>query len=101
MFRSDDLPTFDRPIKANSGSDSSGQELESAALQKNVADEIFTLINARLIVAQIEPAETYIVRKMPRKRAELGNNQARFSANSRAAGGPVQSCLLFSGMSQQ
>jgi hypothetical protein len=71
MFRSEDLPTFERPIKANSGSDSSGQELESAALQKNVADEIFTLINARLIVAQIERAETYIVRKTPVKARSL------------------------------
>jgi hypothetical protein len=33
MFNSDDLPTFERPMKANSGNDSSGHESRSGALQ--------------------------------------------------------------------
>src|SRR5438309_7610912 len=41
-FRSEDLPTFERPMKANSGSDSSGQESESGALRSKMADEMFT-----------------------------------------------------------
>ena len=32
-FSNDDLPTLDRPMKANSGSDSSGHESKSGALQ--------------------------------------------------------------------
>jgi hypothetical protein len=43
MFSSDDLPTFERPMKANSGSDSSGHESKSGALQSKMADEMFTI----------------------------------------------------------
>src|ERR1035441_3569211 len=43
MFSSEDLPTLDRPMKANSGSDSSGHESRSGALQSKMADEISML----------------------------------------------------------
>jgi len=45
MFISDDLPTLDLPIKANSGRDSSGHESRSGELQSKMADEIFTIEN--------------------------------------------------------
>jgi hypothetical protein len=45
MFSSEDLPTFERPMKANSGSDSSGHDSKSGALQSKMADEIFTMEN--------------------------------------------------------
>jgi len=32
-FSNEDLPTFERPMKANSGRDSSGQAVRSGALQ--------------------------------------------------------------------
>jgi hypothetical protein len=63
MFNSEDLPTFERPMKANSGSDSSGHESRSGALQSKMADEIFTMENPRPIVAQIHWIDTRIVRK--------------------------------------
>jgi hypothetical protein len=44
VFNNDDLPTFERPMKANSGSDSSGHEVRSDALQSKMADEMFTLL---------------------------------------------------------
>src|SRR3954451_11081150 len=47
MFSREDLPTFERPMKANSGSVSSGHESRSGALQSNMADEMFTLENPR------------------------------------------------------
>jgi hypothetical protein len=43
MFNSDDLPTFERPMKANSGNDSSGHESKSGALRSKMADEMFTM----------------------------------------------------------
>jgi hypothetical protein len=43
MFNNDDLPTFERPMKANSGNDSSGHESKSGALQLKMADEMFTM----------------------------------------------------------
>jgi hypothetical protein len=43
MFNSDDLPTFERPMKANSGNVSSGHESRSGALQSKMADEIFII----------------------------------------------------------
>ena len=42
MFSREDLPTFERPMKANSGSDSSGHESRSGALRSKMADVIFT-----------------------------------------------------------
>src|ERR1035441_9151069 len=42
-FSSEDLPTFERPMKANSGSASSGHESRSGALQSKMADEMFTM----------------------------------------------------------
>src|SRR5438309_9892593 len=45
MFSNDDLPTFERPMKANSGNDSSGHESRSGALQSKVADEMFIIKN--------------------------------------------------------
>ncbi len=61
MFSSEDLPTFERPIKANSGSDSSGHESKSGALQSKMADAMFTMENPHLTVAQIQRTETHIV----------------------------------------
>jgi len=46
VFSNDDLPTFERPMKANSGSDSSGHEAKSGALQSKIADEIFMILTA-------------------------------------------------------
>jgi hypothetical protein len=60
MLSSEDLPTFERPMKANSGSDSSGYESESGALQSKMADEMFTMENSHPTVAQIERIETLI-----------------------------------------
>jgi phosphoribosylformylglycinamidine synthase PurS subunit len=51
MFSSDDLPTFERPMKANSGSDSSGHESRPGALQSKMADEMFTMETSQPIVA--------------------------------------------------
>src|ERR1039457_4301525 len=50
-FSNDDLPTFERPMKANSGSDSSGHEARSGALQSKMADEMFTMENRCISVA--------------------------------------------------
>jgi hypothetical protein len=50
-------------MKANSGSDSSGHESKSGALQSKMADEIFTMENSQPIVAQIHRIDTHIVRK--------------------------------------
>jgi hypothetical protein len=47
MFNKDDFPTFERPIKANSGSDSSGQDSKSGALRSKMADVMFTKKNLR------------------------------------------------------
>src|SRR6266478_2765579 len=63
-FRSEDLPTFERPMKANSGSDSSGHEFKSGALQSKTADEMFTMESPQPIVAQIHRIGTYISRKL-------------------------------------
>src|SRR5208282_6199 len=63
MFSSEDLPTFERPMKANSGSDSSGHEPKSGALQSKMADKIFTMENPQPIVAQIHRIDTHIVRQ--------------------------------------
>src|SRR5882724_8000695 len=43
-FSNDDLPTFERPMKANSGNDSSGHDSRSGALQSKMADEICTMV---------------------------------------------------------
>src|SRR5450631_3379368 len=51
MFSNDDLPTFERPMKANSGSDSSGHESRSGALRSKMADEMFTIKNQQPSVA--------------------------------------------------
>src|SRR5687767_7828732 len=51
MFSSDDFPTFDRPIKANSGSDSSGHEARSGALRSKMADEMFIIAIEQATVA--------------------------------------------------
>ena len=61
MFSSEDLPTFERPMKANSGSDSSGHESKSGALQSKMADEMFTMEKPHPTVAQIQRTGTYIV----------------------------------------
>ena len=53
MFSSEDLPTLDRPMKANSGSDSSGHESRSGELQSKMADEISMLENCRPLSQQI------------------------------------------------
>jgi hypothetical protein len=42
-------------MKANSGSDSSGHESKSGALQSKMADEMFTVKTSRLIVAANRP----------------------------------------------
>src|SRR4051795_9573136 len=60
MFSNDDLPTFERPMKANSGNDSSGHESRTGALQSKMADEIFTMENRRPTLAIIPPrSNTY------------------------------------------
>jgi hypothetical protein len=64
MFSSEDLPTFERPMKANYGSDSSGHESKSGALQSKMADEMFTMEDPQPSVAQIHRIETHIVRKL-------------------------------------
>ena len=51
MLIIDDFPTFDLPMKANSGNDSSGHESKSGALQSKMADEMFTIINQERSVA--------------------------------------------------
>jgi hypothetical protein len=51
MFSNEDLPTLDRPMKANSGRDSSGQESKSGALRSKMADEMFTLGNQQNTIA--------------------------------------------------
>jgi hypothetical protein len=61
VFNSEDLSTFERPMKANSGSDSSGHESKSGALQSKITDETFTMENPHLTVAQIQRTETHIV----------------------------------------
>src|ERR1700691_3383513 len=50
-FSNEDLPTFERPMKANSGRDSSGHESKSGALHSKMADEICTIKNRMPIVA--------------------------------------------------
>src|SRR5512140_3669856 len=60
MFSSEDLPTFERPMKANSGRDSSGHESKSGALQSKMAEEMFTMENPQPIVAQIQRTDTHI-----------------------------------------
>src|ERR1041385_4271414 len=62
-FRREDLPTLERPMKANSGSDSSGHEFKSGALQSKMADEMFTMENAQSIVAQINGNGTRLTGK--------------------------------------
>src|SRR5687768_15214797 len=52
MFSKEDLPTFDRPMKANSGSDSSGHESRSGALRSKMADEMFIIASNRSIAAK-------------------------------------------------
>jgi hypothetical protein len=39
-FSKEDLPTFERPMKANSGNASSGHESKSGALHSKIADEM-------------------------------------------------------------
>src|ERR1700679_2662216 len=53
-FSNEDLPTFERPMKANSGRDSSGHESKSGALHSKMADEICTIKNRMPIVAANE-----------------------------------------------
>jgi hypothetical protein len=48
-------------MTANSGSDSSGHESESGALQSKMADEMFTMGELTPTVAQIQRTETPIV----------------------------------------
>lgn len=43
VFSNDDLPTLERPMKANSGNDSSGHADKSGALHTKMADGIFTI----------------------------------------------------------
>src|SRR4249920_37321 len=62
-FSREDLPTLERPTKANSGSDSSGHEFKSGALRSKMADEMFTMENAQSIVAQIDGNGTHLTRK--------------------------------------
>src|ERR1051326_1855745 len=62
-FSREDLPTFERPMKANSGNDSSGHEFKSGALRSKIADEMFTIENAQSIVAQIDGNGTHLTRK--------------------------------------
>jgi len=58
-FSKEDFPTFERPMKANSGSDSSGHASKFGALQSNMADEICTINNGfhyrNKTVSRIEP----------------------------------------------
>src|SRR5438105_4886035 len=56
MFNSDDLPTFERPMKANSGNDSSGHDARSGALRSKMADEMF-MINRPVLSHQIGTAD--------------------------------------------
>ena len=58
VFSRDDLPTFERPMKANSGSDSSGHADKSGALQSNMADGMFTIKNRRPKYRNKSPALT-------------------------------------------
>src|ERR1017187_2160183 len=61
MFSSEDLPTLDRPMKANSGSDSSGHESRSGELQSKMADEISMLGNLPPLSQQICFGDTTIL----------------------------------------
>jgi hypothetical protein len=47
-------------MKANSGSDSSGHESKSGALQSKMADEMFTMESSHSSLAQIVRIETHI-----------------------------------------
>src|SRR5579863_8637808 len=51
MFSREDLPTLERPMKANSGSDSSGQDSRSGALRSKMADEMCMIENGLTSVA--------------------------------------------------
>src|SRR3954451_9665785 len=62
-FSSEDLPTFERPMKANSGSDSSGQESKCGALRSKMADEMFTNENAQSIIAHLDGNGPHLTRK--------------------------------------
>src|SRR6187455_3092750 len=63
MFSNEDLPTFERPMKANSGSDSSGHESRSGALQSKMADEMFIIANEQGLSQPIRPTDTTILRE--------------------------------------
>jgi hypothetical protein len=58
-FNNDDLPTFERPMKANSGRDSSGHASRSGALHSKMADEI-CMIKLDALSQQIRAADTTI-----------------------------------------
>src|SRR5579862_976938 len=66
VFNNDDLPTLDRPMKANSGSDSSGHESRSGALQSKMADEMCMIGNLSPWSQQIGRTDTPIFRLRPR-----------------------------------
>jgi len=58
MFSNDDLPTFERPMKANSGNDSSGHDSKSGALRSKMADEMFTIKTVLVLSHQISLGDT-------------------------------------------
>ena len=59
MFSNEDLPELERPMKANSGNDSSGHEARSGALRSKMADEICMIKNDPLSIAA-NPVSRYI-----------------------------------------
>src|ERR1700722_3177677 len=63
-FSSEDLPTLDRPMKANSGNDSSGHESRSGQLRSKIADEIFTMKNFCPVSQQNGPTDTPIFQSL-------------------------------------
>ena len=51
ILSSEDLPTFDRPMKANSGTSRAGQESRCGALIRNLAARAFMAVEARKLRA--------------------------------------------------
>ena len=103
-FSSEDLPTLERPMKANSGNDSSGHAAKSGALRSKMADEMFTMKTQQPIIAANVPNRynqfhegSLPGARLPRpaqtgsglaRRAEVGRRRRRGDLNSK------HGCLL-------
>src|SRR5271170_1678889 len=76
MFNSEDLPTLERPMKANSGNDSSGHESRSGALRSKMADVIFTMENQCATVAVNQPRRYHQFQSAGKnRRTKVGRGQ--------------------------